>query len=83
MGEAWEGAGVEGFGDGLDALMEEARAPQADLDGLDGLMDGAGLDAPWDPEDMAALGGHARRHGRRIGGRHGGLRGRVIGQFVD
>ena len=37
--EAREEAGVEGFGDGLDALM-----------------DGAGLDAPWDPEDMAALG---------------------------
>ena len=39
MGAAWEVAGVEGFGDGLDAFME-----------------GAGLDAPWDPEDMAALG---------------------------
>lgn len=56
MGEAWEEAGVEGLGDGLDALMEEARALQADVDGLDALMDGAGLDTLWDPEDMEALG---------------------------
>ena len=47
---------MEGFGDGLDALMEEARALQADVDGLDALMDGAGLDSPWCPEDMEALG---------------------------
>ena len=47
---------MEGLGDGLDALMEEARALQADVDGLDALMDGAGLGTPWDPEDMAALG---------------------------
>lgn len=47
---------MEGFGDGLDGLMEEARALQADVDGLDALMDGAGLNAPWDPEDMEALG---------------------------
>lgn len=30
---------MEGFGDGLDALMDEA-----------------GLDSPWCPEDMEALG---------------------------
>lgn len=47
---------MDGLGDGMDELMEEARALHADLDGMGALMDGAGLDSLWCPGDMEALG---------------------------